>query len=267
MNLKHLTDKTLIEETRKLASAEREVTVKILHHLREIDQRKLYSDLGFSSLYDYCIRDLGYAEASAHRRISGARLLRELPSIEHKIECGALNLTNVASLVHFFREENIVDSTSKEDVITKVEGLSRRECDLKLLQLSGKSPEIKKEAVGLSGDTIHIIKNYRNLKGTSESLAEIILEISLSALAELEKSKFKLVKNPRTSSLGGSRIPSASLKREVYLRDKKCTKCGSSFGLQFDHRQPYSLGGKSTPENIRLLCSNCNQRERIRQRL
>lgn len=135
MNLKHLTDKTLLENTRKLALAEREITVKVLHHLKEIDSRKLYSDLGFSSLFDYCVRELGYSAGSAHRRISSARLLGEIPSIEKKIEAGLLNLTNVASLSQFFRENHIQGSVQKEDIIAKVEGLSKRECDLKLMLL------------------------------------------------------------------------------------------------------------------------------------
>ena len=86
MNLKHLTDKTLLADTRFLVTRERELLTKVLHHLKEIDRRKLYSDLGYSSMYDFCIRHLGYAEASAHRRIKAARLLEEIPEIEKKIE-------------------------------------------------------------------------------------------------------------------------------------------------------------------------------------
>ena len=66
MNLKHLTDKVLLDDTKKLAKAEREVTIKILHHLKEIDRRKLFTDLGHRSLHDYCLRELGYSDASAH---------------------------------------------------------------------------------------------------------------------------------------------------------------------------------------------------------
>lgn len=111
------------------------------------------------------------------------------------------------------------------------------------------------------------IKEYRELKGTFETPEELIVEVFTMAIAEIEKYKFKLVANPRKNSLSDGRTPSASVKREVFLRDKQCVKCGSKFGLEFDHQHPYSLGGKSTPENIRLLCRNCNQRERIRQRL
>ncbi|MES2525815.1 MAG: HNH endonuclease signature motif containing protein [Bdellovibrionota bacterium] len=266
MNLKHLTDKILISDTKKLVSSEREVTVKVLHHLKEIDRRKLYSDLGFSSLYDYCVRELGYSEGSAHRRISSCRLIDEIPSISKKIESGNLNLMIVSDLAQFFKEECISDTPRKEKIIKEVEGLSRRECELKLMQLS-ENPIEKKHCLWIKDSVMERLKEYRDLKGTRESWEEIISDVTSTAIAELEKSKFRLVKNPRPSTLNGARTPTASVKREVYQRDKCCVKCGGKFNLQFDHRKPFSLGGKSTSENIRLLCFNCNQRERIRQRL
>ena len=266
MNLKHLTDRTLLDDTKRLAQAERELTVKVLHHLWEIDRRKLFSDLGFTSLYDYCVKELGYSEASAHRRIVASRLLGEIPTLEQKIESGLLNLTNVACLTQFFREHDIADVKKKEEIAAQVEGLSKRECELKLMQLSDR-PFEKKHCLWLRESTMAKIRNYRELKGTRETVDETISEVITRALAELGRTRFKLVKRPLSNSTSESRIPTASVKREVFLRDKQCVKCGSKFGLQFDHRHPYSLGGKSTPDNLRLLCHNCNQRERIRQRL
>lgn len=266
MNLKHLTDKTLHEDTKKLAASERELTVKILHHLKEIDRRKLFSDHGCTSLHHYCVKELGYSEGSAHRRIVSARLLREIPVIEEKIENGSLNLMNISSLTNFFKEQEIVDVERKKEILQQVEGLSTRECELKLLQLSEKPVE-KMHCLWLTDSTMAKIKEYRSLKGTNESFEEIISETTSNSLAELQRYKFKLVKYPRKLTVTQTRKPTASLKREVFLRDKKCVKCGSVFGLQFDHRHPFALGGKTTADNIRLLCSNCNQRERIRQRL
>jgi hypothetical protein len=266
MNLKHLTDKCLLADIKKLASEERKITIQLLHHLKEIDKRKLYSDLGFSSLFNFCVIELGYAESSAQRRIVSARLLNEVPSIEGKIQSGSLNLTNISNLTHFFREENITETSKKEEIIQKVEGLSKRECELKLMQLS-ENPIEKKHCLWINASVLERLKEYRSLKGTRESWEEIISETTSIAIADLEKTKFRLVKTPRRTIASESRTPNASVKREVYLRDKNCVKCGGKFNLQFDHKHPYALGGQSTPENIRLLCFNCNQRERIRQRL
>lgn len=54
-------------------------------------------------------------------------------------------------------------------------------------------------------------------------------------------------------------IPSA-VKLEVWKRDEgKCTKCGSTDNLHFDHDLPFSKGGTSLmAENIQLLCARHN---------
>ena len=103
MNLKLLTDRVLIEDTKILVTKEREVLVQLLHHLKEIDNRKLYSDLGYSSLFVYMTKGLGYSESAAGRRIQAARLLRSHPEIETKIENGSLNLTNLNQVSFSFK--------------------------------------------------------------------------------------------------------------------------------------------------------------------
>ena len=55
MHIKKLHDQQLLSETKKLVQIERQVLTKILNHLREIDRRKLYCDLGYSSLFYYAV--------------------------------------------------------------------------------------------------------------------------------------------------------------------------------------------------------------------
>jgi len=37
------------------------------------------------------------------------------------------------------------------------------------------------------------------------------------------------------------------------------TRCCETRNLEFDHRVPFALGGQSTVENLRLLCSGHNK--------
>jgi hypothetical protein len=64
-----------------------------------------------------------------------------------------------------------------------------------------------------------------------------------------------------------NRIIPTSVKLEVWKRDKgKCTQCGSTDNLHFDHILPYSKGGTSLKsQNIQLLCvrHNLQKHDRI----
>ncbi len=56
------------------------------------------------------------------------------------------------------------------------------------------------------------------------------------------------------------RMIPGDVQREVYERDGgRCTQCGSTDNLHFDHTLPYSKGGSSkTASNIQLLCARHN---------
>ena len=57
----------------------------------------------------------------------------------------------------------------------------------------------------------------------------------------------------------------ADLKHRIRTRDKnQCVNCGSTKNLEFDHKIPISKGGKTTFNNVQLLCRSCNRRKRDR---
>lgn len=278
MNLKHLTDLTLRTETIKAASREKEVTTVLLHHIREVDRRKLYCDWKFSSLFDWCVKELGFCDGSAQLRITAARLLEEIPELEAKIEQGALTLTNISQINQFCRQNNIVDVEAKKEMLSQVENLTKKETEKKLFEISGKELHVeesekrvsdKKTKVTfiLSDETMDALKEIKDLIGKDVSSDELIQTLIKSHKEKIMKIKFKQTQRPKAGKVlkdkvivAESRVISSALKREVYLRDKQCTNCGSKRNLNFDHRHPYSMGGGNSSENIRLLCFHCNQR-------
>src|SRR5271165_203534 len=109
MNLKNLSDSVLLAQTKNAALKERKSITLVLNHLLEVERRRLYLELGYGSLFDYCLRELHYSEGSAQRRISSMRLLREIPEVESKIESGELSLSVISQAQVFFRAEKSAD--------------------------------------------------------------------------------------------------------------------------------------------------------------
>lgn len=277
MNLKHLTDNALIEDTKILVSKEREVLVKLLHYVKEIDSRKLYSDLGYSSLFSYMTKGLGYSESAAGRRIQAARLLKSHPEIESKIEKGSLNLTNLNQVAFVLKNETLVD---QKDFLAKIEGLSSVDTKKEIFKEMGVNLQ-KKESIKLNSASTYELKItideethelIKELKGLSKNqeISSLVKDALKNQIELKKKKKFGLTPKPTPTPASGStvkRTPTNVVKCEVYKRDKFCQKCGTIHYLNFDHLRPYSLNGKSTVENLRLLCFSCNQRERIKMKL
>ena len=103
--LKSLSDQNLLSQTKLLAQKERNITIQVIQHLSEIEYRKLHLKRGFSSLFDYTVKELGYSEGSAYRRIKAMKLCREIPETSDKLKAGSLNLMTVSKLQTFLKNK------------------------------------------------------------------------------------------------------------------------------------------------------------------
>jgi hypothetical protein len=77
MQLTHLKDHEVLTQTQHAVQKERDSLMTVLHHLREVNWRKLFSDLGYPSLFEYAVKELKYSEGQACRRIQAMRLIDE----------------------------------------------------------------------------------------------------------------------------------------------------------------------------------------------
>ena len=93
-----LGDQQLLEQTRRLAANQRCLEVHILDHLDEIDRRGLALRRGFSSLFDYAVRELRFTDAAAQRRIQAMRLCRRHGWVRACLQSGELSMTSAAQL-------------------------------------------------------------------------------------------------------------------------------------------------------------------------
>jgi DNA-binding transcriptional ArsR family regulator len=86
-----------------------ENTADVLAHLAELDERKLYLDLGYPSLFAYCIEVLGLCESAAGRRIAAARVCRRCPQAFALVARGELHLSALCAMNPHLNPENAAE--------------------------------------------------------------------------------------------------------------------------------------------------------------
>jgi hypothetical protein len=273
MNLQNLSDQQLMSETKSLVKQEAALLITILHHIQEIDRRRLYSEFKQPGLLELIMKELGYPRDQAIRRIQTMRMLRELPEIEPMLESGKLNLTHVGIAQSLFshekKEGKPFTQQAKMAVFTQVAGKTTREAQ-KIIFSHFTSPVKFKEIIKMVGvDTYEI--TFRTNEALVNSLEQlktmlahkhpgISLEELIQKLAELGLKEFERVKPVAAPRLESK----AETKRQIWLRDHgQCTNCGSVFALEEDHKVPKAKGGAYSLKNMRLLCRSCNQRAAI----
>ncbi|HKO51401.1 MAG TPA: hypothetical protein VJV79_27015 [Polyangiaceae bacterium] len=82
------------------------LTAQLLAHLVELDERLLHLELGFSSLFAYCVEALGMSEGTAGRRVAAARVCRRFSDVFERVTRGELHLCALCALAPHLSTEN-----------------------------------------------------------------------------------------------------------------------------------------------------------------
>lgn len=271
MDLRKFSDEQLLDSTLALAGAERRLVCALLHHLNEIAARALYAKESFPSMFEYCVRVLGFTENQAQTRVCAARLLQELPEIECKITNGQLALTSASKAFVFFRQQTM-GREQKLSFLGQLENKSARDVEKTIRAIL---PHAFRERTRVISEThteyrfaadqelVKKLEHLRNLlrAKSTEQLIRKIADISLSKFKEDRR-----VTNRRNASITlpvkiTRHIP-AHIRRLVWARDGgRCTypNCASEFALELDHIIPFAKGGQHSAENLRLRCPAHNQ--------
>jgi hypothetical protein len=279
MNLEMLSDQEIIKGTIQAAEKERQATSDLLRWLQEVDDRKLYCDENCGSITDFCITVLKYSEPSAQRRVNAMRLSREFPDVCAKVESGEMSLTVASMAQSFFRKEAKFDLGEKKEILENLSHKSCRATERELLKHSSQSEIHVRDHVKpvsqthsqitfvVSDEQIALFEKARCLLANSNpemtwaDLFEKVTEIALKKIDPLQRT----VSPARKSQEPNRRAPNTFLKFELFKKaGGKCENCGSTYRLNYDHIDPWMLGGETTAQNMRLLCRNCNERHRIK---
>ncbi len=291
-----LTDLELLDLTHRAAKNEKAATLVLLSHLGEVDKRRAYAADAYSSLFDYVVRGLGYAEGQAAERVSAVRLMREVPEVKAHIEEGKLTLTSAALIQRYLRAEKSAAAEKKQaitqakqsELVQECLGQSKRNVEKILFshaseatristherarQVSKTLTEVK---ILIDEETLELLKRAKELSQT-QTTAELLKQTLKIFIEQREKQMGKVSSvptqpdvKPTKSNDPYSRYIPIPMKRVIYARSKgQCeyralytgVRCTSKAHLHIDHLIPLSVGGKTEFKNLRHLCPAHNQK-------
>ncbi len=283
--LSEISNEKLVLKLKEFKDTENVTVANIVYYLSELDNRKLYRDLGYSSLFSYCTDALGYSESAAYRRVQAARFLRTNPQVYDSIKSGKLSLSAVAEIA------KIKEDAAKNELLKESEGKSVRAVQVLAAKyqspVKSKRETIRAKKVIVSEEptlfspkadliqtketysiTLEVDKDFMNLLNEAKSLMghRPISEVFRKTISEFVERRTKIKRKVADIPPRSSRSIPKSVKLSVMNRDEKqCTfvskdgmRCTEKYALQFDHKVPHAVGGSNSRDNIRLLCKTHN---------
>jgi 5-methylcytosine-specific restriction endonuclease McrA len=239
----------LLAATRELVRRACGVEAELLVHLGEIDERKLYLDFAFPSMFAFCVGELGFSEDAAYNRITVARAGRRWPAVVDAHRSGQVHLAGLRLLAPHFTDEN------HGDVLALAAGKSKREIEERALR-----------------DKLRQAQDLLRHRIPDGDLATVIARAVDLLIEEVKKERFatgrKARQEPREDAgRSSSRHIPDSIKRAVFERDGgRCTfsdergrRCAETGTLEFDHLNGFARTHLHDVDGIRLLCRAHNQ--------
>ncbi len=288
---------------------------------------------GYGSLFEYCVKKLGYSEAAAFLRVRAARAVLRFPRVLDDLRSGKIHLDAIMRLYPHLNDDNC------ERILNQASGATKREVMILAASLAPPAPAPERDIIrplpralpigtpsphaaplphpsaplphpsappphpsappphpsapppppiersGMSKPEIIppaarvrlaftaddefmlLLDRWRGLRrhkfpaGRLEDLFEDALKLAIERVDPARPRRAS-----RSGGAKGRRIP-AAVKRAVWSRDGgRCAfigqdgrRCEAAERLEYDHVRPWSLGGASTADNLRLLCRPHNQ--------
>jgi hypothetical protein len=240
------TREKVVSELKAAVAEERSALIRVLHLLREVERDQHYLSMGYPSLFEFAVQELGYSTGSAHRRIQSMRLLKTMPEIEKKIEDGSLSLCVAAKTQSFFGHEDRkrldegeakLSPESKKEIVQSMLGASARQCEVKLAAISPESaiPAEKERAVAEGKTLIQFIADdellgkleklkgllgHKNFEGRYDRLFEILADLALKKLDPEQTPEKRLKPDPEVTTPASPTEPVSTLEKSETSRSR-----------------------------------------------
>ena len=243
--IKQFSNEELLSHTKLLVQKERNIHIQVLRHLAEIDSRKLFFSQGFFSLFDYAVRELGYSEGAAYRRIKAMKLCRDLPETANRLQSGRLSLSAASQLQVFFEKQNkktkeeekkTLSLKSSEERISVNEAKERKKSGEDQILINPMEQEVlKKEETGESFQNEDLNRTLPLSQEEKENLVKKVEGCSTRATEKLLSEAdptLSLLKREKARFLGKGKV-------EVKIViDEQCHKELEKLKNLLSHRNP-----------------------------
>lgn len=194
----------ILSNLERLVKSERKIMHQILVHIAEVEKRKIFLELGFSSIYKFLTQHLGYSEDAAYDRMAGARMLSCAPEIVTKLEEGAINLTQLVKLNQCLKQEKKngqpVSSEKTRELVEQIENKTNFETEKILAVALQQAPVTHQKIKPQADDSVRVeltfsAEEFATLKEAQSLLSHIVTDGDLAkvivhlAKAALQKRK------------------------------------------------------------------------------
>jgi 5-methylcytosine-specific restriction endonuclease McrA len=262
------------------ASRYKKSEADLIDLIQQADQHKVFRHKGYSSLFEYVMKELKFSENVTSVFITVARKAYEVPELKAEIRTGNITLSNARRILPVLTSEN------KGEWLQRAQNLTQRQLEKEVVKI--RPLEATRERVhyvtkdrvklemGFFETDMLTLRKIQDLicqkAQRAVSLEEAICIIAKDYLQRndpVSKARRQIV---RRSDLHASRpviftkdrVPiSKIILHQVHLRDqRRCThinpdgaRCSQKRWLDIHHIVPVSEGGQNTLENLKTLCS------------
>jgi hypothetical protein len=252
---------------------------ELLSVLMEMRKQRVFAELNYSGIFDYCERALKFSRAQAFYFKTVAEKSEEVPEIRAAIVQGELTLSQARRIV------SVVTKDNHKEWIEKAKSLPQKALEREVTAVNPKShvqEKLRPVAMALSELKVGIDeKTEQNLRvlqdilsqkmGKPATLAQVIVWTTqvtrekFDPVRRAERSissrKSPLLAEASKAKTGRSPIAAAA-RHPVVLRDTmQCTyisqdgrRCAEKRWLDLHHKIEVAKGGPNTIDNLRILC-------------
>jgi hypothetical protein len=242
---------------------------EVLAHLTEMDERRLFKELGYSGAWNYCRTYLGYSEDQATLFSRIIQKSRTIPELKQAIDNDVLSASQAKRILSVIQPEtqakwiHLASTLKQKEIEKEVAAVKPSAVRERLKPVSESRHEVRlsiSENIRKKLDRARCLAKKASLEEMLEELLTVYLE-KKDPIKKAERTRLRQVPPAQSTKA----IP-AQVKHQVNLRDRgicQAPGCENEKYVEIHHIIPRAQGGPHTLENLTTLCSGHHQAHHV----